>query len=317
MRRWPAGRPGATTLWLSAAAIALVVALVNPGLPGERQVYDYLFVIDISQSMLVRDYLDDDGQTVSRLEIARQAVDDTISQLPCGSRVGVGLFTGWNTATAFRPIEVCGHRDELASMVERVDWRMTWVPQSNIARGLFTTIEQIHDWPRPPALIFLTDGDEMPAVDEGRRPDPPASRDRVRGVLVGVGATSPSPVPKFGLNGDNRGFFTQGGEPLTSRLAAGYLETLAADTGFGYARLNRPGQLAEISADPAFSRPMASTRGIGWAAALLALACLVWRYLRPHRHRLARRGAGPVASPENPAASRAPRVNPAGATARS
>lgn len=317
MRRWPAARPATTSLWLIAAAVALVVALINPGLPGERRVYDYLFVIDISQSMLVRDYLDDDGQSVSRLAIARQAVDDTISQLPCGSRVGVGLFTGWNTAVAFRPIEVCGHRDELASMVERIDWRMTWVPQSNIARGLFATIDQIHDWPRPPALVFLTDGDEMPAVDEESRPDPPASRDRVSGVLVGVGATSPSPVPKFGLNGDNRGFFTQGGEPLTSRLAAGYLETLAADTGFGYARLNRPGQLAEISADPAFSRPMASTRGIGWAAALVALACLVWRYLRPHRSRLFRRAAEPVASPRKPAAGRGPGVNPTRATVRS
>lgn len=289
MRRWTAGRPGPTTLWLSAAALALVVALINPGLPGERQVYDHLFVIDISQSMLVRDYLDEDGQSVSRLAIAREAVDDTISRLPCGSRVGVGLFTGWNTAIAFRPIEVCGHRDELASVVERVDWRMTWVPQSNIARGLFATIDQIHDWPKPPALIFLTDGDEMPAVDADSRPDPPASRDRVRGMLVGVGATSPSPVPKFSLNGDNRGFFTQGGEPLTSRLAAGYLETLAADTGFGYARLNRPEQLAEISTDPAFSRPVAGKRGMGWIAALLALACLLWRYLRSHRHWLVQR----------------------------
>lgn len=272
-------RPSAVTVVLVTVAALLALALLRPSVPATRRAYDFLFVVDISQSMLVRDHLDAAGRPQARLDAARAALRRTVRELPCGSRVGVGLFTGWDSAIAFRPIEVCAHRREIETVLQRLDWRMTWVPQSNVARGFHNTLAELASWPTPPTLVFVTDGDEAPAMAAEERPRPATAPGAVPAIVVGAGATTPSPVPKHTLAGERDGYFQADSRPLTSRLDAKHLRALAEASGAHYLPLAAPGPLSADLQRLAGSRDAATQRGISPLLAALALALLSIRYL--------------------------------------
>lgn len=309
MRRWP--RPAPITWLLLLAALALLVALGRPTVTARAALFDYLFVVDITQSMLVRDYLDANGQARSRLQTAKTALKQALEALPCGSRVGVGLFTGWQAAIAFRPIEVCRHQAEISAVIERLDWRMTWAPQSNIARGLFNTLDDIAGWQEIPTLVFVTDGDEAPAIDPRFMPELPIERGTVSGLVVGTGATLPSPIPKYSLTGEPVGVFKSGGKPLLSGLAKNYLEELAATAGLDYHSLRTSGGLADLLSDPRYARAAATPQPLSWLFAGLALALLAGRYVfapgRSAWNPVAARAGGPGQSEQGLAPPPGPR----------
>src|SRR5690606_37087643 len=68
--------------------LLLVICLFEPkaNLPG--RVYDWFFVIDITQSMDVRDVVTADN-SISRRELSKQEVRRALRSLPCGSRVSL------------------------------------------------------------------------------------------------------------------------------------------------------------------------------------------------------------------------------------
>ncbi|PJI45882.1 hypothetical protein CTI14_64580, partial [Methylobacterium radiotolerans] len=57
-------------------------------------------------SMAVRDYPAAAG-SVSRLETVKAALRAMLPDLPCGSRVALGLFTDRRPFLLFTPVEVC------------------------------------------------------------------------------------------------------------------------------------------------------------------------------------------------------------------
>src|SRR4030081_2118687 len=78
------------------AFLLLLAAILLPPFNAPRTTYDYLVVFDITQSMNVEDY-ELDGAPVSRLTYMRAAVRRTLHELPCGSRVGWGVFAEYRT----------------------------------------------------------------------------------------------------------------------------------------------------------------------------------------------------------------------------
>ena len=90
--------------WLLAgAACALAACLLNPGWPVERARFDHVVVLDITQSMNVQDE-SLDGKPASRLAYAKQALRQALLQLPCGSRIGWGVFTEYRSFLLFEPV---------------------------------------------------------------------------------------------------------------------------------------------------------------------------------------------------------------------
>ena len=301
--------------WLLAgAACALAACLLNPGWPVERARFDHVVVLDITQSMNVQDE-SLDGKPASRLAYAKQALRQALLQLPCGSRIGWGVFTEYRSFLLFEPVEVCANLSELRSTLAHVDGSMAWSGNSEIAKGLHSAIGVAKQLPGSPSLVFVTDGHEAPPLSPQHRPSFDDKPGDVAGVIVGVGGLRPSPIPKSDPAGRPLGFWqadevaqsdlyssgrgasvsgermtedgaaaaspalgaTPGSEHL-SALREPYLRLLGREQGLAFVRLESPEALAATLTAPALAKPtqVRADGRIGFA--WLALALLLARY---------------------------------------
>lgn len=197
-------------LWMLAiAGVLLSATFANPGVRLGRDLYRYVFVFDITQSMYVRDVGEPD-RWISRIEHAKAAVLSTFGILPCGSEAAMGIFSQHRTYLLMTPVEICGNYDELLRMLDRIHARMAWRSRSEVAKGIHSAIRltaELHDDSR---LVFFTDGHEAPPVNPGLRPSFEIAAYGVKGVVVGVGGSTPRPIPKFDLNWAQSGYWRAG-----------------------------------------------------------------------------------------------------------
>ncbi|HKX42780.1 MAG TPA: vWA domain-containing protein, partial [Burkholderiaceae bacterium] len=191
---------------LGGAALALAACLLAPGWPAERSRFDHVIVLDITQSMDVQDQLLE-GDPVSRLTYAKQALREVLRRLPCGSRVGWGVFTEYRSFLLFEPIEVCANLAELRATLANIDGRMAWSGNSEIAKGLHSGFEIARSLPGSPSLVFITDGQEAPPLSPSHRPAFDDKPGAVSGLIVGVGGSAPAPIPKRDPSGRPLGFW--------------------------------------------------------------------------------------------------------------
>ncbi len=219
--------------------LALLLGALLMGERGEGE--RLLAVVDITRSMNAQDV----GRH-SRLEAAKRFLQRLVERLPCGSRLGVGIFTHRETLLLWRPVEVCRHGPALREGIEAISWRSAWAMDSYIAEGLreaLLTAEALRA-----KLLFLSDGDRYPP--EQKIPPFPEGR----GWLLGVGSPVPVPIPKFDRGGRRIvGFWRQRDLPVyfdpalrerlkardpkrlvTTRLDEPFLRELARRSGLHY-----------------------------------------------------------------------------------
>ncbi len=320
--RPPTWRGAATSLresgargLLLGAVLALLVGLWGPTITWPRQRHDLLIVLDVTQSMEVAD-LQREGEPVTRLEQARWALAQTLRRLPCGSRIGWGVFTEYRSFLLLEPVEVCEHQRELLAMLGRIDARMAWTGNSEVAKGLYSGLKIAKALPSKPALVFVTDGHEAPPVHPQYRPSDEGAVRVVPGLVVGVGGDRPAPIPKLDPEGRTYGYWaadevmqrdprsfgrggsvageqmvedrpgvapalvgaTPGTEHLSS-LREPYLRLLAGETGLDYHRLGDPEALFRALTDRRLAHPVVSRMDVGWMLATVALAALLAVYL--------------------------------------
>jgi mxaL protein len=258
-----------------------------------RNSYSYIIVFDISQSMNVEDY-ELDGIPVSRLDYAREAVRRVLPKLPCGSRIGWGAFTGYQTLLLMTPVEVCEHYNDLLASVAQIDRRMRWSNASEITKGIYWSVKAAQATESRPDIVFMTDGHEAPPLDPAYAPrmfedltGPP-----IRGWLIGVGGVLPSPIPKIDEEGRRQGYWRahevmQGpstgedpgsaGEHL-SGLREAHLGALAEQIGFQSARLVDAASLYTAMSDERFVRRRSTPTDVSWIPVALALCVLAFRF---------------------------------------
>lgn len=199
--------PSGARLAMLVAALALAAAaLGKPTLPLPSDVFRYLVVFDITQSMNVGDAAPGDD-TLTRLEHAKSVVLEAAAALPCGSELGLGLFTGHRTFLLLEPVEICATYPDIAATVRAVDWRMAWTARSEIAKGVHSGLRIAAALGPQTVLVFLTDGHEAPPLHPELRPSHGLEPGSVRGLLAGVGGTAPLPIPKLDPQGRNLGFW--------------------------------------------------------------------------------------------------------------
>ena len=301
--------------WLLAgAAAALAACLLKPSWPMERARFDHVIVFDITQSMDVQDE-SLDGKPVSRLLYAKHALREALLRLPCGSKVGWGVFTEYRAFLLFEPVEVCANLSELRSTLAHIDGRMAWSGNSEIAKGLHSGIETVRRLPGSPSLVFVTDGQEAPPLSPLHRPSFDDKPGEVAGVIVGVGDVRPSPIPKSDPSGRPLGFWqadevaqsdlygngrgasvtgermtedgaatpapalgaTPGSEHL-SALREPYLRLLGRERGLGFVRLESPEALTAALTAPALAKPTPVRADGRILFAWLALGLLLARH---------------------------------------
>jgi len=241
--------------------------------------------------------------------------------LPCGSKLGWAIFTEYRSYLLFAPVEVCANRAELRATLDGIDNRMAWTGSSEIAKGLHSAIGIAKALPGVPSLVFVTDGHEAPPLSPRHRPAFDDKPGDVGGLIVGVGGTTPVPIPKSDPAGRPLGFWsadevlqtdprslgreasvrgetmsedgdavpavglgaTPGAEHLSS-LREPYLQLLAAENGLNFHRLLEPQALVEALQAPVLARPLLARVDARVPLAALALALLLSLWL-PRRVR--------------------------------
>jgi mxaL protein len=281
------------------AAVLVAVTFADPKLPLPVRVYRYAFVIDITQSMNVRDY-HVENMPAERLEFVKEAVRRAVHDLPCGSEVGLGLFTTRSVQLLFEPIEVCEHLSVIDDVLAHIDWRMAWAANSFIAQGVYAAIRDIRNRDPGIRLAFFTDGQEAPP--QTVRPMFTGKPGEVSGLIVGVGGPHPTTVPKYDRENHLIGYWEntdiaempesstayESAAPPSGLSRTGYylswrdenhLRDLSATTGLGYHRLESPEGLMKALLSPEYAERRTTKLDIRWLLGLAALLLLALGYL--------------------------------------
>ncbi len=306
----PLARLGADTRgrWLAGALALTAMTALAPHLTVTGRRVEAVVVLDITGSMNTRDERLN-GKPVSRLDKAKAVLRDLAASLPCGSRLGLGLFAERRTFLLFEPIETCADFAALDGALAGLDWRMGWEGDSRIAAGLFRAIALAGELGSD--LVFVTDGHEAPPLPARGGPAFEGKPGAVRGLIVGAGGHTPSPIPRYDDRGREIGFYgaddvlqenrfgppppdaetregynprnapfgaiAATGQEHLSSVRESYLRRLAAETGLAYAPLDAPGGLAGPLTAAATRRPRPvrlDLRPILGGAALAALLVL-------------------------------------------
>lgn len=313
-------RPDIRTLTLAAVLVLALAAALAPRLATRGSAYHLLAVVDVTGSMNVRDY-SRDGRPASRLDTVKRTLRDLVSRLPCGSRLGLAIFTERRSFLLFEPVEVCADFAPLDGAIADLDWRMAWEGDSYVASGLYSGIGLAASLDAD--LLFFTDGQEAPPLPASGTPRFDGEAGAVRGLVVGTGGTTPAPIPKFDRDGREIGFYAMTdvpqenhhglppagsetregwhprnapwggsdptGEEHLSAVRTGHLEALAAATGLTYAPLGDTAALAdgiEAAARPHPAPGLFDTAPLPAGLALLLLSGLFAAQARAARRPL-------------------------------
>jgi len=272
-------------------ALLLLLASVSMSpLDVAQPVHDVQVTFDISQSMNVEDVVLDQSAT-SRLTLAKAAARALLLNLPCGSRVGWGVFSGHRVITLITPLEVCSHYAGLLASLEKIDGRMRWVEASNIGKGLHQGMRAAQTLGDGINVVFISDGHEAPPLREGQTGMPATRGFDLGGLIVGVGGATPAPIPKTDAEGRAIGFWQarevvqrsnlapgQSREEL-SRLHADHLIGLAQLANLTYVELNSVQTIADAVSNAGVSNIKSVPLDLRWLPACLALLALCWRFL--------------------------------------
>lgn len=181
-------------LWL--ALIGLAIAMVNPKIPLSLNVNNYMFVIDITQSMNVKD-MHMNKRPISRLNYALQLISMSLKEFPCGTKVSIALFANAEVVPLYVPIEICENFGVIQDTLKHLEWRMAWRGSSHLRLGLIDAGSVSLTLPEPTKIIFLTDGDEAAPLNAITKVDLQPMQGSSSWLLAGIGSQEPSPIPKF------------------------------------------------------------------------------------------------------------------------
>lgn len=181
---------------LTLALLLLIIAMFKPSVPVKRDIYSYLFVADITQSMNVKDATLD-GKLISRMQYQQYLLHRIIGEMPCGTQVSIGLFAGVSVAALYTPIEVCENFAAIEDTIDHLDWRTGWSGNSRVRESMITLAKLIRSFPEPAQVVYLTDGEETPKLHVFNTRDLTGFQGGKDWLFVGVGSDKGTAIPKF------------------------------------------------------------------------------------------------------------------------
>ena len=193
--------------FLCLSIVFLILGLINPKVNIERDIHNYIFVVDISQSMLTKD-MSIDGQKVSRLDYSKKLLQGIMDQLPCKTNVSIGMFAGVSVAATYTPINICDNYSAVNSTIQHLDWRSVWSGNSRIREGLSNLARLIRSFPQSARVVFLTDGEEAPRLHTFNTRDLSQFQGETDWLMVGIGSEEGSAIPKYDSENQLIGFWS-------------------------------------------------------------------------------------------------------------
>ncbi|MBL6686016.1 MAG: VWA domain-containing protein [Methylophilaceae bacterium] len=183
-------------LFLFLSVFFLGVAIINPSIPITKNMYNYIFIVDISQSMNTED-MKVNNEKVSRMAYTKDLLHRLLERLPCKTKVSIGMFAGVSVAAAYTPIEVCDNFSSINGTVENLDWRSTWSGNTRIRESMVNLARLIRSFPESAQVIFFTDGEEAPKLHVFNRRDLSQFQGGQDWLFVGIGSDEGAPIPKY------------------------------------------------------------------------------------------------------------------------
>ena len=193
--------------FLCLSIVFLILGLINPKVSIERDIHNYIFVVDISQSMLTKD-MSLDGEKISRLDYSKKLLQGIMDQLPCKTNVSVAMFAGVSVAATYTPINICDNYSAVNSTIQQLDWRSVWSGNSRIREGLSNLARLIRSFPQSARVVFLTDGEEAPRLHTFNTRDLSQFQGEADWLMVGIGSEEGSAIPKYDSENQLIGFWS-------------------------------------------------------------------------------------------------------------
>jgi mxaL protein len=293
---------------LSIALLLLIIAMLKPTWPIKRDIYSYLLVADISQSMNVKD-MSILGKPVTRMEYQKHLLHRIIGELPCGTLVGIGLFAGDSVAALYVPIEVCNNFHAIEDSIDHLDWRMSWSGNSKVRTSLFTLARVIRSFPEPAQVVYFTDGEEAPKLHAFNTKDLTDFQGGKNWLFVGIGSDKGTAIPKLDENNQiigywsNESFAMQPGiaqiseanlgirddnvapsesDRFLSKLDEKYLESVAKEVTGNYVNGNSPQSVLSAMKNQPPARRDKARFELRWLLASLAGILFLMAYIPKH-----------------------------------
>lgn len=181
---------------LAGAFVLLIAAAFKPSIPLPRNIYSYILVADISQSMNVVD-ASINGKSASRMAYTKYVLHHIVANMPCGTHVSVGVFAGVSIAALYNPIEVCSNYAAIQDTIDHLDWRMAWSGNSRVRDSMLTLARVLRAFPEPAQVVYFTDGEEAPKLHAFNTKDLTNFQGGNGWLFVGVGNEKGTPIPKL------------------------------------------------------------------------------------------------------------------------
>jgi len=182
--------------FLLVSFILLLLALINPSIPVNQSLYNYILVADISQSMNTED-MKINQKTVSRLDYTKHIMSRLVEDFPCGTKVSIGMFAGVSVSATYSPIEVCENFSNINTTISKLDWRATWSGNTRIRESVINLARLIRSFPESAQVIFFTDGEEAPKLHVFNTRDLEQFQGGNDWLFVGIGSDEGAPIPKY------------------------------------------------------------------------------------------------------------------------
>jgi mxaL protein len=182
--------------FLLVSFILLVLALVNPSIPVNQSLYNYILIADISQSMNTVD-MKINQKTVSRLDYTKHIMSRLVEDFPCGTKVSIGMFAGVSISATYSPIEVCENFSNINTTISKLDWRVTWSGNTRIRESVINLARLIRSFPESAQVVYFTDGEEAPKLHVFNTRDLEQFQGGNDWLFVGIGSNEGAPIPKY------------------------------------------------------------------------------------------------------------------------
>lgn len=309
------------TLLLVLALIFLVGAVLRPSIPVKRNIHTYFLIADVTQSMNAKD-MALNNHTVSRLDYTKRMMHDIVAQLPCHTRISIGIFAGDAVAALYTPMQVCQHFSAIHETIEHLDWRMAWTGNSQLRESLVITAKLLRQMPEATKAVYFTDGDEAPLLHAFNTRNLKDFQGGEGWFFVGIGSDQGVGIPKLTEDNQMIGYWSNESfavqpniaqvtaskssgrddsvavseyDRFISKRASGYLQKLSEEIGAQYLDGDDPHTVLKTIQSRESPRHEIVAYSIDWLLATLAGLCILGtgisrdsiRHLR-HRFKLYR-----------------------------
>ena len=292
------------TALLSGALLLLLAALFQPSIPLKHNIYSYFLVADISQSMNASD-MEINGKPATRIAYTKKLLHETVSSLPCDTKVSIGLFAGNSVAALYTPIEVCENFAAIQDTIDHLDWRNAWSGNSRVRESLYSIARAVRGFPEPAQVVLVTDGEEAPKLHAFNTKDLTNFQGADGWLLVGVGSEKGTAIPKLTDKNQLIGFWSNesfalqpgiaqisestlgtrddnvagANDRFISKLDSEYLKSVAKEIGGTYVQGNDVHNLLDAMKTQKPARRDVAPFNLSWVLAVMAALLLLAAYI--------------------------------------